>query len=150
MTTHSSNFAWRIPWTEEPGRLQFMGLQRIRYNWVTTLSFSFSLAFNFNKIYFQTHTAKIKLFKIRLVVLLIVVYFLWYVYIYLWQCLLMAIASEIDKLKVNKKWKSPFNIITRSIHFQGGFWMEGNYQMTPKRKYLHSSKEETLNLGKIL
>ena len=29
MTIHSSNFAWRIPWTEELGRLQFMGSQRI-------------------------------------------------------------------------------------------------------------------------
>ena len=28
MATHSSNFAWRIPWTEEPGELQSMGLQR--------------------------------------------------------------------------------------------------------------------------
>ena len=27
MATHSSVIAWRIPWTEEPGRLQFMGLQ---------------------------------------------------------------------------------------------------------------------------
>ena len=27
MTTHSSILAWRIPWTEEPGRLQFMGSQ---------------------------------------------------------------------------------------------------------------------------
>ena len=27
MATHSSTLAWRIPWTEEPGRLQFMGLQ---------------------------------------------------------------------------------------------------------------------------
>ena len=25
MTTHSSTLAWKIPWTEEPGRLQFMG-----------------------------------------------------------------------------------------------------------------------------
>ena len=29
MATHSS-IAWEIPWTEEPGRLQFMGLQRVR------------------------------------------------------------------------------------------------------------------------
>ena len=29
---HSSIFAWRIPWTEEPGGLQFMGLQRVRHN----------------------------------------------------------------------------------------------------------------------
>jgi len=28
----SSIFAWRIPWTEEPGRLQFMGLQRVRHD----------------------------------------------------------------------------------------------------------------------
>ena len=30
MATHSSILAWRIPWTEEPGRLQSMGLQRVR------------------------------------------------------------------------------------------------------------------------
>ena len=29
MATHSSNFAWEIPWTEEPGGLQSMGLHRI-------------------------------------------------------------------------------------------------------------------------
>ena len=28
LTTHSSILAWEIPWTEEPGKLQFMGLQR--------------------------------------------------------------------------------------------------------------------------
>ena len=33
--THSSIPACRIPWTEEPGELQFMGLQRVRHNWVT-------------------------------------------------------------------------------------------------------------------
>ena len=32
MATHSSIFAWRIPWTEEPGWLQSMGPQRIRHN----------------------------------------------------------------------------------------------------------------------
>ena len=32
MATHSSILAWRIPWTEEPGRLLSMGLQRIRYD----------------------------------------------------------------------------------------------------------------------
>ena len=29
MATHSSIFAWRIPWTEKPGRIQPMGLQRV-------------------------------------------------------------------------------------------------------------------------
>ena len=33
MATHSSTPAWRIPWTEEPGRLQSMGSQRVRYDW---------------------------------------------------------------------------------------------------------------------
>ena len=33
MVTHSSILAWRIPWTEEPGRLQSMGSQRVRHNW---------------------------------------------------------------------------------------------------------------------
>ena len=32
MATHSSILAWRIPWTEEPGRLQFMGSQRIKHD----------------------------------------------------------------------------------------------------------------------
>ena len=30
--THSGILAWRIPWTEEPGRLQAMGLQRVRHD----------------------------------------------------------------------------------------------------------------------
>ena len=30
MATHCSILAWRMPWTEEPGRLQFTGLQRVR------------------------------------------------------------------------------------------------------------------------
>ena len=32
MATPSSILAWRIPWAEEPGRLQFMGLQRVGHN----------------------------------------------------------------------------------------------------------------------
>ena len=32
MTTHSSILAWRIPWTEEPGELQFTALQRVRHD----------------------------------------------------------------------------------------------------------------------
>ena len=35
MATHSSVLAWRIPWTEKPGRLQSMGSQRVGHNWVT-------------------------------------------------------------------------------------------------------------------
>ena len=32
IATHSSILAWRIPWTEEPGGLQSMGLQRVEHN----------------------------------------------------------------------------------------------------------------------
>ena len=35
MATHSSVLPWRIPWTEEPGRLQFMRSQRVRHNGAT-------------------------------------------------------------------------------------------------------------------
>ena len=40
MATHSSILAWRIPWTEERGRLQSMGLQRVGHDCVTSLSLS--------------------------------------------------------------------------------------------------------------
>ena len=33
MATHASTLAWRIPWTEEPGRLWSMGSQRVRHDW---------------------------------------------------------------------------------------------------------------------
>ena len=38
MAPHSSTLAWKIPWAEEPGRLQSMGSRRVRHNWATWLS----------------------------------------------------------------------------------------------------------------
>ena len=38
MATHSSTLAWKIPWMEEPGRLQSIGSRRVRHNWATSLS----------------------------------------------------------------------------------------------------------------
>ena len=38
MATHISTLAWKIPWVEEPGRLQSMGLRRVGHYWVTSLS----------------------------------------------------------------------------------------------------------------
>ena len=49
--THSSTLAWKIPWTEEPGRLQSMGPQRVRhamYIYISVLSLS-------QRIYTHTH-----------------------------------------------------------------------------------------------
>ena len=39
MATHSSILAWKIPWTEEPGRLQSMGSQRVNERLYFTLGF---------------------------------------------------------------------------------------------------------------
>ena len=38
MAAHTSTLAWKIPWTEEPGRLQPKGSQRVWHNWATSLS----------------------------------------------------------------------------------------------------------------
>ena len=47
MATHSNILAWRIPWTEEPGRLQFIRLQRVGHDRVTKFSlFHFSQSEN--------------------------------------------------------------------------------------------------------
>ena len=43
MATHSSILAWRFPWTEEPGRLQAIALQRAGHDWATN-TFTFSLS----------------------------------------------------------------------------------------------------------
>ena len=40
MAIHSSTLEWKIPWTEEPGRLQSMGSQRVGHDWTTSLSLS--------------------------------------------------------------------------------------------------------------
>ena len=37
MATHSSTLAWKIPWTEEPGRQQSLGSQRVGHDWATLL-----------------------------------------------------------------------------------------------------------------
>ena len=43
MAPHSSILAWKIPWMEEPGRLQSMRLLRVGHNWATSLFTSHSL-----------------------------------------------------------------------------------------------------------
>ena len=42
MVTHSSILAWRIPWTEKPGRLQSMGSQRVGNDWAISLHYNIS------------------------------------------------------------------------------------------------------------
>ena len=38
MATHSNTVAWKIPWTEEPGRLQSMGSQRVGHDWANEMN----------------------------------------------------------------------------------------------------------------
>ena len=45
MTTHSSVFAWKIPWMEEPGRLRSMGSLRVGHDWS-----DFTLTFHFHAL----------------------------------------------------------------------------------------------------
>ena len=44
MAPHSSTLAWKIPWMEEPGRLQPMGSLRARHDFTFTFTFHFSLS----------------------------------------------------------------------------------------------------------
>ena len=49
MATHSSTLAWKIPWMEEPGRLQSMGSQRIGHDWAISTSLVHSLSILFSR-----------------------------------------------------------------------------------------------------
>ena len=49
MATHSSTLAWKIPWTEKPGRLQSIGSRTVGHNWVTSSHF-ISLHFTSQKV----------------------------------------------------------------------------------------------------
>ena len=42
MPTHCSTLAWKIPRTEDPGRLQSVGLQTVGHDWATSFSLSFT------------------------------------------------------------------------------------------------------------
>ena len=46
MATHSSTVAWKVPWTEKPGRLQSMGSQRVGHDWATSLPLTFGVCSN--------------------------------------------------------------------------------------------------------
>ena len=48
MATHSSILAWKIPWTEDPGRLQSMGSQRVGHDWETSLHFTVTFGIKYN------------------------------------------------------------------------------------------------------
>ena len=58
MATHSSILAWEIPCSEEPGRLQSMGLQRVGFNWAHTYARTAILSY-FEKSYPRDNKASV-------------------------------------------------------------------------------------------
>ena len=78
MATHPSILAWRIPWAEEPDRLQSMGSQRVRHDWATSLSFSFGYFIfcqykqyskhSFNKTHSQEKTNTIRRWNYTMII----------------------------------------------------------------------------------
>ena len=56
MATHSSILAWEIPWTEEPGRLQSMGSQRVRHDSTTKTPPMTNFKTFQRKVQAQTHS----------------------------------------------------------------------------------------------
>ena len=54
MVTHSRILAWRIPWTEKPGRLQSTGSQRVGHDWATSPSSSVTV----REIWFPVYNAE--------------------------------------------------------------------------------------------
>ena len=56
MATHSSIFAWKIPWMENPGRLQAMGSQRVEHDWATSLLY---MDVSYQYIVLEGHTYRV-------------------------------------------------------------------------------------------
>ena len=59
MAPHSSTLAWQIPWTEDPGRLQFMGSQRVGHK---LSDFTFTFHFHALEKEMATHSSVLAVF----------------------------------------------------------------------------------------
>ena len=107
MAAHSTILAWRIPSTEEPGRLQSMGSQRVKHYWATSLSF-FKVKSNCN----ETHS----LLEVRFIAILVPAgsFFFFYSFLsYLWTLSLKDLCSLL--LKVGS-WQ----VLSKDIPAKGG------------------------------
>ena len=69
MAIHSRTIVWKIPWTEEPGRLQPMGSQRVRHDWATSLSLLKLISYS-KSVTLQWKKEKIILCKLGIKILL--------------------------------------------------------------------------------
>ena len=74
MAIHSRILAWKIPWTEEPGRLPSMGLKRVGHNWVTN---TFTFSFHFSLMPFGT-ISSISIYRIFLYISIIIIIYIVY------------------------------------------------------------------------
>ena len=63
MATHYSTLAWKIPWMEETGRLQSVGLQRVRHDWTTSLVHKNCAVQQIRKIFVKAYFKKYAIFK---------------------------------------------------------------------------------------
>ena len=72
MATHFQYLVWRIPWTEEPGGLQSMGLQRVKHSWATLWLTDSKIDFFFSNIFtFENHAV----LQLKSIVVLVAVFF---------------------------------------------------------------------------
>ena len=113
MATHSSTLAWKIPWTEEPGRLQSLGSLRVRHDWTTSLSL-----FTFIKRLFSSSLSAMRVVSSAYLWLLIFL-----PAILTPDCafsssafLMMYSAYELNKQGDNiQPWRTPFPIWNQSV-----------------------------------
>ena len=64
MLTHSSILSWKIPWTEKPGRLQFIGLHRVGYDWRDLACTNVKVTFSYiQKLCFTQNKATVRLYN---------------------------------------------------------------------------------------
>ena len=89
MATQSSILAWRIPWTEEPGGIQSMRLQRVRHNWMINV---FTVNVIISKFYFLNFIYKNNFFQPLYFIHLILLNFIpsW-ISMFLWRTGLMIL-----------------------------------------------------------
>jgi len=68
LKTSACTLAWKIPWTEKPGRLQSMRLRRVGHDWATSLSLftfiAFSLENSFSKLFFLYSSVSVYTLKL--------------------------------------------------------------------------------------
>ena len=126
MDTHSSILTWRIPWTEEPGRLQFMGYQRVRQDWTT---FTHSFKFRFNKNISDLRDKHVSLAQ----EVPVIIHFLYssthtytcgLLYIRALQCFLLLIIVNSDKMVALILQFCALNVTMRET--TGLMWSKGN------------------------